>query len=251
MEFSLELALALIESDDPFPVDFDDAWQWIGWPKKQHGKDVLTNNFIEGIDFLRKGVKKPGRGHPSEKKPGRGRPGEWIVLTVDCFKSLGMMAGTPRGREIRRYFLECEQIAKATRNRIPAQLTPQEAIDFINQARDLLSELCGELEERDRIMLSDVTRNAVLRVQGAQLLLPAAEEITISDRVVALGYRPARKQLMNIGRIASQLYQDKHGKKPGNRTQYVDGAPRKVKSYCSGDLDIVDAAIQRVMGEEN
>ena len=133
----------------------------------------------------------------------------------------------------------------------PAQLTPQEAIDFINQARDLLSELCGGLEERDRIMLSDVTRNAVLRVQGAQPLLPAAEEITISDRVARLGYRLVRGQLMNIGKLASRLYQEKHGKKPLERTQYVDGAPRKVKSYCSGDLDIVDAAIQRVMGEQN
>jgi hypothetical protein len=37
---------------------------------------------------------------------------EFIYLTVDCFKSLGMMAGTQKGKEVRKYFLECEKIAK-------------------------------------------------------------------------------------------------------------------------------------------
>lgn len=35
MEFSHELALALVQSDKQFSVDFDDAWQWIGYSTKQ------------------------------------------------------------------------------------------------------------------------------------------------------------------------------------------------------------------------
>lgn len=98
IDLSRELILMLLESSEEFPIDLDDAYPWIGWSKKQDAKDVLTNNFVEGVDFLRKGV----------KSPSGGRPSEWIVLTVDCFKSLSMMAGTPKGREVRQYFIDCE-----------------------------------------------------------------------------------------------------------------------------------------------
>ena len=111
MEFSHERALALVQSTDQFPVDFDDAWQWIGYSSKQKAKSKLTNNFEEDIDFLTKWVKTSTGGRPSES----------IWLTVDCFKSLGMMAGTEKGKEIRRYFLECERIAKQALEVIPAQ----------------------------------------------------------------------------------------------------------------------------------
>lgn len=98
MDLSRELVFLLLETEESFPVDFDDTWKWIGWTTKQQGKEQLINNFIEGIDFLRKGL----------KSPSGGRPSEWIVLTVDCFKSLAMMAGTSKGREVRQYFLGCE-----------------------------------------------------------------------------------------------------------------------------------------------
>ena len=108
MNFSQNLAMVMVQSAEQFPVDFDNAWKWIGWKKKQDGKNVLLNNFLEGEDFLRKGV----------KSPNGGRPKEFITITVDCFKSLGMMAGTEKGREIRRYFLGCEKQVKEV---IPAQ----------------------------------------------------------------------------------------------------------------------------------
>ena len=102
MKFSHELAMALYQSEDQFPVDFDKAWRWIGWPKKQHGKDVLLNNFTEEEDFLRRGVKSSTGGRPSES----------IWLTVNCFKKLAMMAGTEQGDQVREYFIACEQAAK-------------------------------------------------------------------------------------------------------------------------------------------
>jgi phage anti-repressor protein len=98
MDLTLEVVSGLVRSTDAFPIDFDDAWQWIGYSEKRAALKVLDNNFIEGIDFLYKGT----------KSSSGGRPSEWIVLTIDCFKSLAMMAGTPKGREVRRYFLRCE-----------------------------------------------------------------------------------------------------------------------------------------------
>ena len=31
MEFSHECALALVQSTDPFPADFDEAWRWLAY----------------------------------------------------------------------------------------------------------------------------------------------------------------------------------------------------------------------------
>lgn len=101
-EFTFELAMELYKSTELFPIDLDDAWIWLGYQAKRDCRDVLFNNFVEGIDFLGKGT----------KSSTGGRPSEWIMLTVECFKSLGMMAGTEKGKEIRHYFLDCERLLK-------------------------------------------------------------------------------------------------------------------------------------------
>lgn len=102
MDLVSDKVFALISSNEEFPVDFEDAWRWIGWTAKRTGKDVLLRNFEEGVDFLRK----------TSKNSGAGRPSDHLVLTIDCFKSLAMMAGTVEGKKVRRYFLDCERELK-------------------------------------------------------------------------------------------------------------------------------------------
>lgn len=112
--FSQDLAVTLVNSDDQFPVNFDDAWQWLGYATKQKAKNKLLNNFEQGLDFnLNQMVKVQNEGSRVVS-----RPYEQIMLTVECLKSLGMMAGTSQGREIRKYFLECERTVKKV---VPAQ----------------------------------------------------------------------------------------------------------------------------------
>ncbi|MBL1176814.1 hypothetical protein [Pantanalinema sp. GBBB05] len=106
MELSQSLVRSLIESDEQFSVDFDNAWQWIGYSSKQAAKKKLVRNFEPGSDYLSKWMSVP---HSNGSTASRV---EKIYLTVDCFKSLAMMAGTEKGREVRRYFLDCEQNLK-------------------------------------------------------------------------------------------------------------------------------------------
>ncbi len=132
MEFSHDLANALVQSAEQFPIDFDDAWQWIGYYKKQDAKLKLESNFVEGMDFLRIGVKST-----------KGRPSEHIKLTVDCFKSFCMMAGTERGKEVRRYFIECEYRLKQTQNK-PLAIPPH-----YTRLDELELEICKGLEQME------------------------------------------------------------------------------------------------------
>lgn len=101
-DLNFETALALLESSDLFPVDFDAAWQWLGYASKQTAKDKLLRNFDRGEDFSSISI----------KTPHGGRPSEFIKLSLDCFKSFCMMAGTEKGKEVRRYFLQCERQLK-------------------------------------------------------------------------------------------------------------------------------------------
>lgn len=101
MDLSDDLIFSFIQSKDQFPVNFDDAWRWVGYSTKGNAKTALeSSGFIEGLDFR--------FFMNAHKKSGRGRPSEEILLTVDCFKSFAMMAGTERGKEVRAYFLRCE-----------------------------------------------------------------------------------------------------------------------------------------------
>lgn len=105
MDFSENTIFGIIQSTDPFPIDFDDAWTWIGYSKKFHAKvGFETAGFIEGIDF---------RVLPNDRQNSKmGRPSIKIRLTLDCFKSWAMMAGTDKGKEVRCYFLACESELK-------------------------------------------------------------------------------------------------------------------------------------------
>lgn len=74
----------------------------LGYSQSQKAKNRLLKNFSPEIDYrivLPIWVKNPQGGRPSDQ----------ILLTIDCFKSLGMMAGTEKGKEVRLYFLECEK----------------------------------------------------------------------------------------------------------------------------------------------
>jgi phage anti-repressor protein len=103
--FNQELAMQLIESTEDFPVDFDVAWQWIEYSRKDSAKrHFLQSNFLKGIDY--------NIFHTTVENSNGGRPTENILLSVECFKMWCMMANTQQGLLVRKYFLECEKIAK-------------------------------------------------------------------------------------------------------------------------------------------
>jgi phage anti-repressor protein len=115
----------IAQSSEKFPVDFDPAWQWVGYSTKQKGLNMLTTNFEKDMDFLTVRLKSTG-----------GRPAEGYFLTVDCFKSFCMMAGTQKGKEVRKYYLEIEREYR----RLLAEKKPEPYVccySFFNDPRNL------------------------------------------------------------------------------------------------------------------
>jgi phage anti-repressor protein len=133
-----DLVFGFFESEDPFPIDFDKAWQWIGYREKGKAKRaLLVAGFVERVDFL-----------PILAKSSGGRPSELIYLTIDCFKMFCMMAGTAKGREVRLYFLECEkelklrieQEAQRNKQRVVRAIVSEEHITWKKRFEDVFFE---------------------------------------------------------------------------------------------------------------
>jgi phage anti-repressor protein len=106
----------LVNSVDEFPVDFDLAYKWLEFLRKDNAKRSLIEcGFKEGRDFQ---ISLPNEGNStmslnqSSKSSNAGRKLEKIWLTTECFKSWGMMAATQKGKEVREYFLGCERKLK-------------------------------------------------------------------------------------------------------------------------------------------
>jgi phage anti-repressor protein len=53
LNFNLSTALTLLDSSEQFPVDFHQAWEWIGYKHKYEAQShLLERGFVEEIDFV-------------------------------------------------------------------------------------------------------------------------------------------------------------------------------------------------------
>ncbi len=134
----------VVESEVEFAVDFNDAWQWLEYSRKDVAKRVLVTNFEEGVDYssFRNIV---------EREIGATRV-EQIYLTKDCFKQLAMLAGTTKGKEVRLYFLQCEKelrAIKAAQPKVPTDyLTALKALVAAEEEKSQLALKAAEAEAK-------------------------------------------------------------------------------------------------------
>jgi hypothetical protein len=73
-----------------FPINLENIFKLIGFAHKKNAKRTLENNFTQDEDYKIVLL-------PRERNPNGGRPEETILLNVDTFKNLCMMAKTVKG----------------------------------------------------------------------------------------------------------------------------------------------------------
>lgn len=124
LELTRETAVDILESGDEFVVDFDKAWQWLGYSTKGNAKrQFMNSDFEECSDYRLITLEKP------VPQGGYTRIEE-ISLTIDCFKSWAMMAGTAQGKEVRKYFIQVEKEWK--KQKLEVQYLKQEVTELKN-----------------------------------------------------------------------------------------------------------------------
>lgn len=191
-DFNKELAITLLNSVDDYPVDFNEAWQWLGYATKQKAEKKLKQNFEEGIDFLTKGL----------KSSTGGRPSELIVLTVDCFKSLGMTAGTEQGKQIRKYFLECEKIAKQK----PDALTE---LEILARTVTRMAEQERRALEQQKQLDQAETRLSAIEAEQGRYMSPGGNKYTVLGFALKQGLDISTVIAGQKGKKAASMCRDK------------------------------------------
>ncbi|MDA8152604.1 MAG: antA/AntB antirepressor family protein [Acidithiobacillus sp.] len=74
--------------------------------------------FVENQDFV--------SFSENSEKPHGGRPSEEYHLTLNMAKELSMVERTPKGKEARQYFIECERVARSAK--VPALPAPEPGV---------------------------------------------------------------------------------------------------------------------------
>lgn len=162
--------------------------------------------------------------------------GTWVHPQVAV--DLARWISAPFAVWMDKWFLESAQ-GSSVPAPVPVQaptLAPTATLDLIDRSFSML-ERFGVVDDRDRLQFGDMVRNVAARGAGGLILPPSAEEeeMTLSDAwLEVIGKPMPRNQGSNVGRILAEMFRKEFQKEPPSRTQYVDGAPRKVKSYKRG-----------------
>lgn len=101
-QFAIHFQLYLVygRDDKKFVVDLDNIWEWLGFATKQKAKNLLIKNFQENEDYTTQ----------QSKQVHCGRNREQILMNVETFKGLCMLANTEKGKKTRKYYSKMESI---------------------------------------------------------------------------------------------------------------------------------------------
>ena len=100
-----------------------------GWAKYQ----IERAGFVEGVDY----VKTQDLSAPNlVSAKSRAQVRIEYHLTISAAKEIAMMSGSPKGKEVRLYFIECEKRLKETRQQM-ALAIPQTLPEALRLAADL------------------------------------------------------------------------------------------------------------------
>jgi phage anti-repressor protein/predicted GIY-YIG superfamily endonuclease len=101
--------------NNEFIVDLEKIALWLN-SRKSTLKETLIKSYQKNIDYkVIKAIKAPNSGSGGATKQN-------IFLTVEAFKKLCMLSRTKRGEEVRKYFLELENLINKYKNYIIKEL---------------------------------------------------------------------------------------------------------------------------------
>jgi len=95
-----------------FVIELDDVWKWCGFSRKDHCKRVLNKHFTIGVDYKKLLPQNEEHVFTDNVRNSGGACAnkETILMNIETFKSLCMMACTSKSMQIRQYYLKLEEL---------------------------------------------------------------------------------------------------------------------------------------------
>ena len=190
-----------------YPINLEDVFKMIGFANKGNAKRTLDNNFTKDEDYkitilpsekgqIARGSKAASpygeAGRSTKNLGGAGLNEEQIMLNIDTFKNLCMLAKTDKGKQIRKYYVKLENIYnKIIKEEIESQKIILEKEK--ENTQKLLHENEIKLKEKDKELLKEKTlRNKMLNrrcfdVQDGEYVYLYQDILGNSDSLLKIG----------------------------------------------------------------
>jgi len=225
-EFSQQLALSLYKSTEKYPVNLDKAWMWIGYKQKRNAVNTLKSMFEEDLDYLRSNT----------QSISGGRSSVCYMLTVNCFKELGMVSKTQKGKQIRQYFMECETIAKKITETVNPAL-----LDCLNNMQQEMKTLSARTQKLDNMEKATNNNKGIKNVLDTEMEDIYPDDVSFTVREY-LDYKGVDlRHIHTLRKRAIQFYR--------NGTQDV-ALPKKSTEvlFKGANVGYLDSALKTVLG---
>ena len=177
----------------------------------------VPNNGNSGVDLI-------------QSRQGHGG-GTWVHPQVAV--DLARWISAPFAVWMDGWFLESVQQAQPAPVVTPQpRLREAKVIALVERSIGLFERL-GGLDQRDELLFKDIVRSNVLTASSGMLpAIPGDDELTLSDAWLEVFQEVLpRTKYRSAGTLVASAYREDFGQEPPCRQQFVDGAPRQVKSY--------------------
>lgn len=112
-------------------IDLDLIFDWIGYSQKVKAKELLVKHFIIDLDY------KIALSQMGKRAGGQNK--EQILMNIETFKELCILANTERAKNIRKYYIKLEDIIHQTMNEEMTELKQQiESQNLLIKKKDKL-----------------------------------------------------------------------------------------------------------------
>ena len=169
---------------------------------------ISEYDFVENQDYV--------RFTENSVKPQGGRPSQEYYITLEMAKELAMVERNEKGREARRYFIECEKKLKETTTQKPVPLT------FVEALRALADEVEAHEHTQQQLAIAEP------KVQYFDKLVE--RNLLTNFTTTAKEFGVKRKDFVAYLLDNGYIYRDQRG----NLLPYAVHVPHlfEVKEYC-------------------
>jgi phage anti-repressor protein len=130
-----------------FPINLENVFKMIGFANKGNAMVTIKNNFIENEDYKKQLLRTQKLVKNNKSLGGSGLNQETVMLNVDTFKNICMIAKTDKAKEIRKYYIKLENIY----NKLINDEHKQHQLE-LQEKEKLLQQQENELKEKTKII---------------------------------------------------------------------------------------------------